>query len=87
MNTIPTIEQLTEDLNSMCERCMNHSVCEGTGCRPKKDLEALIERYTPTRGARGTYPRDDCPSCGHNIFPHMKYCNLCGQAINWEASK
>ena len=28
----------------MCERCMNHDFCKGTGCGPKKALKEFIEQ-------------------------------------------
>lgn len=29
---------------------------------------------------------DTC-TCGHKVYPHMKYCDICGQAIDWSDSK
>lgn len=37
---------INEALNTMCERCYNHEVCMGTGCEPKKTLEALVQKNT-----------------------------------------
>lgn len=74
----------SKSLEDMCNRCTNHPICEGTGCQPKKDLADLIRKATPTRGVNRAKYRDDCPSCGHNIFPHMQYCDICGQALTWE---
>lgn len=33
-------------LETMCERCINHEMCMGTGCAPKKELEELVKRAT-----------------------------------------
>ena len=27
--------------------------------------------------------RDIC-DCGHSVFPHMRYCDICGQALDWD---
>ena len=27
--------------------------------------------------------RDIC-YCGHSVFPHMDYCDICGQALDWD---
>ena len=27
----------------MCKRCINHEMCQGTGCKPKNDLQELID--------------------------------------------
>lgn len=32
-----------EAIKSMCERCINHEVCQGTGCEPKKILDGLAK--------------------------------------------
>ena len=31
-------------LETMCKRCINHEICQGTGCHPKNELEKLAER-------------------------------------------
>ena len=28
----------------MCKRCINHEMCQGTGCKPKNDLQELIDK-------------------------------------------
>lgn len=35
-------ERMEEHLNTMCRRCINYEVCEGSGCAPKKELRHLI---------------------------------------------
>ena len=36
------VEEMQEALNVMCERCINHEVCMGTGYRPRRQLQDLI---------------------------------------------
>lgn len=36
-----------EALETMCERCINHEMCMGTGCAPKKTLERSTESKEP----------------------------------------
>ena len=31
-------------LKIMCERCVNHEICQGTGCTPRHKLQELIEK-------------------------------------------
>lgn len=31
-----------EALETMCKRCINYEMCQGTGCGPKKELANLI---------------------------------------------
>lgn len=35
-------DTLENHLETMCRRCINHEVCEGSGCQPKKDLYKFI---------------------------------------------
>lgn len=43
-------DKLEEHLNCMCERCINHEVCEGTGCTPKKELYRFIMDVRLSKG-------------------------------------
>ena len=50
-----------EALEIMCERCINHEVCCGTGCEPKRIIkEALIKTERETYDELyGIYPNFD----------------------------
>ena len=37
------MEKYKAELETMCKRCINYDVCQGTGCGPKKDLAELIK--------------------------------------------
>lgn len=34
-----------EQLEIICRRCSNNSICTGTGCNPRNTLEELIKLY------------------------------------------
>lgn len=35
--------QYLESIKIMCERCINHEICMGTGCTPKNRLKVLYD--------------------------------------------
>ncbi len=39
------IERLKMHLDVMCKRCINHEVCNGTGCSPREELYKAIDDY------------------------------------------
>lgn len=43
-------DKLEEHLNCMCERCINHEVCMGTGCAPRNDLHKFLMEVRLTKG-------------------------------------
>lgn len=78
-----------EALETMCKRCINHEMCQGTGCQPKKDLQELVERATPKKPIDRTKYEDRsngffeyhgetlrdirCPNCNKRIRLVHKY--------------
>lgn len=36
-------DELLEYLETMYNRCINHEICQGTGCTPKKEIKKYIE--------------------------------------------
>lgn len=36
------LEECEKALKQMCKRCINHEICQGTGCTPRKILSDLI---------------------------------------------
>ena len=84
-------------LIAMCEKCVNHEMCKGTGCSDKKTLQKLVSKDVPAKviferkvGYISGHIIDlpICPSCGI-IFPnevekiHPEYCPKCGQKLDW----
>ena len=43
------------------------------------EVERLLEKQTPKKCKLF---KDLC-TCGHGVFPHMDYCDKCGQALVW----
>lgn len=37
-------DKLLEYLETMCNRCIYHEMCQGTGCTPKKEIKKYIEK-------------------------------------------
>lgn len=35
-------EKLEEHLETMCRRCENHEICQGTGCAPRNELHKFL---------------------------------------------
>lgn len=85
-------------LIAMCEKCVNHEMCKGTGCSDKKTLQKLVSKDVPAKvilkrqvGYISGYIIDlpICPNCGvvfsnevEKIQP--EYCPKCGQHLIWE---
>lgn len=38
-----SFEVIKESIETMCKRCINYEICQGTGCAPKNKLENLLE--------------------------------------------
>lgn len=78
-----------EALNTMCENCINHEICKGTGCEPKKYLGELVDRATPKKGyaysSDGKRWVEMCPTCNIELTVDWGMpCDICGQAIDYE---
>ena len=88
-------------LIAMCEKCVNHEMCKGTGCSDKKTLQKLVSKDVPAKviferqvGYISGHITDlpICPSCGV-IFSnevekiHPEYCPKCGQHLIWELAR
>lgn len=37
------MKKYKEALETMCRRCTNYEMCQGTGCGPRKTLQELID--------------------------------------------
>ena len=88
-------------LIAMCEKCVNHEMCKGTGCSDKKTLQKLVSKDVPAKvilkrqvGYISGYIIDlpICPNCGvvfsnevEKIQP--EYCPKCGQHLIWELAR
>lgn len=88
-------------LISMCEKCVSHEMCKGTGCSDKKILQKLVSKDVPAKviferqvGYISGHITDlpICPSCGvifsnevEKIQP--EYCPKCGQHLIWELAR
>ena len=88
-------------LIAMCEKCVNHEMCKGTGCSDKKTLQKLVSKDVPAKGILkrqvgyiSGYIIDlpICPNCGiifsnevEKIQP--EYCPKCGQHLIWELAR
>lgn len=87
-------------LIAMCEKCVNHEICKGTGCSDKKTLQKLVSKDVPAKviferkvGYISGHIIDlpICPSCGI-IFSkeveqnQFEYCPKCGQKLDWSVS-
>lgn len=65
---------LEESLEAMCRRCFNHEQCLGTGCAPKKKLEALVDNQSSSLWTeyelRNPYPNNykHCIDNGHSML-------------------
>lgn len=85
-------------LTAMCEKCINHEMCKGTGCSDKKTLQKLVSKDVPqkvvyqrrvgyiTKTSFGVY---NCPTCGVAFTEELRrnivdYCPKCGQHLIWE---
>ena len=58
--------------NPTAENCDNQKL--------QKMIDDAIDKQIP-------YPTGDkfvgkC-KCGKTVYPHMKFCNICGQALDW----
>lgn len=88
-------------LIAMCEKCVNHEICKGTGCSDKKTLQKLVSKDVPAKviferkvGYISGHIIDlpICPSCGI-IFSkeveqnQFEYCPKCGQHLIWELAR
>ena len=88
-------------LIAMCEKCVNHEMCKGTGCSDKKTLQKLVSKDVPAKviferqvGYISGHITDlpICPNCGvvfsnevEKIQP--EYCPKCGQHLIWELAR
>ena len=88
-------------LIAMCEKCVNHEMCKGTGCSDKKTLQKLVCKDVPAKviferqvGYISGHITDlpICPNCGiifsnevEKIQP--EYCPKCGQHLIWELAR
>lgn len=88
-------------LIAMCEKCVNHEMCKGTGCSDKRTLQKLVSKNMPAKviferqvGYISGHITDlpICPSCGivfsnevEKIQP--EYCPKCGQHLIWELAR
>ena len=88
-------------LIAMCEKCVNHEMCKGTGCSDKKTLQKLVSKDVPEKviferqvGYISGHITDlpICPNCGvifsnevEQIQP--EYCPKCGQHLIWELKR
>ena len=87
-----------EALIVMCENCIHHEICKGTGCNSKTILQKLVNRDNPEKvicerqvGYLSGNIKDlyICPSCGIIFTNEMynnqiHYCPKCGQHLIWE---
>ena len=37
------LNECEKALKQMCKRCINHEICQGTGCTPKKEIKKYID--------------------------------------------
>lgn len=71
-----TIERAIEILNP--EHREHYESIEPVNEACRMGMQALKKQMPKkVKGFTGT-----C-ECGKTIYPHMKYCNNCGQALNW----
>ena len=88
-------------LIAMCEKCVNHEMCKGTGCSDKKTLQKLVSKDVPAKviferqvGYISGHITDlpICPSCGIVFSKEVEqiqpeYCPKCGQRLIWELAR
>lgn len=86
-----------EALETMCGRCINHEMCQGTGCNPKNILKELVRKTTPMKPFKREelmvdYIIGTCPTCGCGVDNNLikiddddkiTFCINCGQPIDW----
>lgn len=54
-------------------------------CESEKVLEEVKEAMTKRKPKSCKNFVDVC-SCGKAVYPHMKFCSQCGQALKWESA-
>ena len=88
-------------LIAMCEKCVNHEMCKGTGCSDKKTLQKLVSKDVPAKviferqvGYISGHITDlpICPSCGIVFSKEVEqiqpeYCPKCGQHLIRELAR
>ena len=88
-------------LIAMCEKCVNHEMCKGTGCSDKKTLQKLVSKDVPAKviferqvGYISGHITDlpICPNCGIVFSKEIEqiqpeYCPKCGQHLIWELKR
>lgn len=85
-----------EALKTMCGKCINHEMCQGTGCNPKNILKELVGKTTPMKPFKRKelmvdYIIGTCPACGCGVDNNLikldddkiTFCENCGQPIDW----
>ena len=83
-------------LNVMCNRCVNHEICQGTGCSPKQKLQELVTKASKTVPMKVLETNSSfvCRQCCTIIsmkydgvciecLKQREFCPVCGQAIDW----
>lgn len=86
-----------EALVTMCERCVNHEMCQGTGCTPKNNLNELVNKASPQTPIVETLEAESfgkvmkpvkfivCPNCTKRVDDGCDdYCRHCGQRLDWD---
>lgn len=90
-----TVVEIQEKLDSLHSKMMNSSITNGVTMAEIKALfesRTLIEKQIPKKPRVKPLGQDievECPTCGNvHIFLDTKkgdkYCNHCGQKIDWE---
>ena len=88
-------------LIAMCEKCVNHEMCKGTGCSDKRTLQKLVSKNMPAKviferqvGYISGHITDlpICPNCGVIFSKEVElfqyeYCPKCGQHLIWELAR
>lgn len=64
-------------------------ITEKSGCvlrcadeKTLKEVKAAYNKHQPKKPVEH-FPFSNCPECKTGVHPGMKYCSICGQALDW----
>ncbi len=77
---------ITKDWN--CEICTHQKVC--AYYLPCKTLQEAVDKANKYDEKETTKPKSKkpkglsiCPDCNNGLYINQKYCDKCGQALDW----